>query len=256
MHQAGKTSLICVQLIGLIISAMLVGATFLNPDRAEERLRSFAIAKVEQAAEDALGNSKTSKVPENRLEKLMAFSNKMGLDAQAIDLERNAIVPSLLALSKSKTCGDHCEFWEAASNVTDSVMLHRISELRIGQETLGDFVVGRYESSIKGLLLDLRRFGLINAVVLALMLGLVIFQNHLNWRFTAFSVALTSYTAWSAYGYVFKQDWAFAILTQDWAAPGYQATMIFFACLFFDWLLLKGRITDFVASAINGAIGF
>jgi len=119
-------------------------------------------------------------------------------------------------------------------------MVERATQFRVGQSTLGDFVVERYEASVQGLLIDLRRFGFVNVVVLSLMLGLVAFRNHLNWRFTALSVALTGYTAWAAYGYVYKQNWALAILLQDWAAPGYQVAMIFFALLFFDWLFLRG----------------
>ena len=122
--------------------------------------------------------------------------------------------------------------------------------MRVGQNTLGDFLVGRYEASVQGLLKDLRRFGLVNVVVLSLMLGLVMFRNHLNWRFTAFSVALTTYTAWAAYGYVFNQNWALAILFQDWASPGYQAAMIIVSILFFDWLFLRRIVTDTVSNAI------
>ncbi|MFC6760039.1 hypothetical protein ACFQFQ_11915 [Sulfitobacter porphyrae] len=47
-----------------------------------------------------------------------------------------------------------------------------------------------------------------------------------------------------------------AILFQDWASPGYQAAMIFFALLFFDWLFLRGNVTqaisNFIASALSG----
>ena len=99
-------------------------------------------------------------------------------------------------------------------------------------------------------MIDLRRFGLVNVVVLSLMLGLVVFRNHLNWRFAAFSVALTSYTAWAAYGYVYDQNWALAILFQDWASPGYQVAMVFFACFFFDWLFLRGTVTQILGVVI------
>ena len=126
--------------------------------------------------------------------------------------------------------------------------------MRVGQSTLGDFLVERYENSVQGLLTDLRRFGLVNVVVLSLMLGLVAFRNHLNWRFTAFSVALTSYTVWAAYGYVYNQNWALAILLQDWASPGYQAAMVFFALLFFDWLFLRGKVTETISNLIASVL--
>ncbi|MEO1179234.1 MAG: hypothetical protein AAFV87_19425, partial [Pseudomonadota bacterium] len=123
-----------------------------------------------------------------------------------------------------------------------------------GQSTLGDFIVERYDSSVQGLLIDLRRFGFVNMVVLILMLGLVAFRSYSNWRFTAFSVSLTAYTVWAAYGYVYNQNWALTILLQDWASPGYQIAMIFFAFLFFDWLFLQGTVTQTISNLISSAL--
>jgi len=186
----------------------------------------------------------------SRSERLMALSDRLGLDAEAVDARRKEVVPAILALAKSEICQENCEFWEVASQATNIAMVVRVAQMRVGQNTLSDFLVGRYETSVQGLLKDLRRFGLVNVAVLSLMLGLVMFRNHLNWRFTAFSVALTSYTAWAAYGYVFNQNWALAILFQDWASPGYQAAMIFVSILFFDWLFLRGIVTQTVSNAI------
>lgn len=72
-------------------------------------------------------------------------------------------------------------------------------------------------------------------------------------RLAIFSVAITGYTAWAAYDYVFQQDWERTILLHDWAASGYQFSMILIACLLADWVLLKGRITEFVTNAIAHA---
>ena len=120
----------------------------------------------------------------------------------------------------------------------------------MGRATLQDYVVERYQSTVDGLITDLRRFGLVNVVALSLMVGLALFRKPLNWRFTAFSVALTGYIAWAAYGYLFGQNWALAILMNDWAAPAYQTTLIFASCLFFDCLFLAGAITTTVVNAV------
>lgn len=242
MELAGRMTLIGIQLVGLVISALLFVVTFSNPDQVEERLRQFAIAEVERAANEAWSDRTSEQGEGSRSERLMALSDRLGLDAENLDTRRKEVVPAILALAKSETCQENCEFWVVASEVTNIAMVERVAQIRLGQSTLGDFVVERYETSVQGLLTDLRRFGFVNVVVLSLMLGLVAFRNHLNWRFTAFSVALTAYTAWAAYGYVYNQNWALAILLQDWASPGYQAAMIFFAILFFDWLFLRGKV--------------
>ena len=249
-------TLIGIQLVGLVISALLVIVTFSNPDQVEERLRQFAIAEVERAANEVWLDRTVGQGEGSRSERLMALSDRLGLDAEVLDARRKEIVPAILALAKSETCQENCEFWVVAAQLTNVAMVERVAQIRVGQSTLGDFLVERYETSVQGLLTDLRRFGLVNIVVLSLMLGLVAFRNYLNWRFIAFSVALTAYTAWAAYGYVYNQNWALAILLQDWASPGYQAAMIFFALLFFDWLFLRGKITqtasNFIASALPG----
>ncbi|MEM1277050.1 MAG: hypothetical protein AAGH74_11040 [Pseudomonadota bacterium] len=254
MELAGRLTLIGIQLAGLVVSVFLVGVTYSNPDQVEERLRQFAIAEVERAADEVWSDKSVGQGEGSRSERFMALSDRLGLDAEVLDARRKEIVPAILALARSETCQENCEFWIAASQLTNVAMIKRVAQMRVGQSTLGDFLVERYETSVQGLLTDLRRFGLVNAVVLSLMLGLVAFRNHLNWRFTAFSVALTSYTVWAAYGYVYNQNWALAILLQDWASPGYQAAMTFFALLFFDWLFLRGVITRTVTDAIASVL--
>lgn len=252
MHLAsvGRIALAGIQLAGLIISALIVGVTFSNPDQVEERLRQIAVAKVERFAEKVWSEGAFAPAEGSRFEKLTALSDRIGVDVEAYEARRKEIVPAILALAKSETCKQDCEFWVAASKVTDIAIVEHIARLRLGQSTVSDVLVERYETSVQGLLMDLRRFGLVNVVVLALMLGLVVFQNHLNWRFNAFSVALTGYTAWAAYGYLYSQNWALSILLQDWASPSYQISMILFACLLFDWLFLRGRITEATTNMI------
>ncbi len=254
MALTGKLALIAVQLVGLVISVFLVAATYLNPVQVQERLQDFAIAKVEHAADAALSNVTGNISNKDSTGRLANLSRQLGIEAEALDLKRQKIVPALLAEAYSDRCKENCEFWATASEITDSVMLSRIAQLRVGQVTLQEFVLKRYETSVRGLLLDLRHFGLVNVLTLSLMMGLVIFRNYLNWRFMAFSIAVTAYTAWATYGYVYKQNWALSILLQDWAAPGYQAGMIFAALLFFDWLFLRGRITEMVGNLISSIL--
>lgn len=95
---------------------------------------------------------------------------------------------------------------------------------------------------------------MVTMVVLLLLAGLTLFRDVLNWRFAAFSFALTGYTAWAAHGYVYKQDWALSILLQDWAAPGYQAGMVAVALFLADWLFLDGFFSKLIGNAIASVI--
>ncbi len=254
LERVGKIILVGIQLVGLVISVLLVGVTYSSPEQVEERLRQFAIVEVESAATEFWTDRTIEGDEGSRIERLMALSGSLGVSAEVLDAERQEIVPAILALAKSETCQDNCEFWLLASAATYPAMVEHAAQFRVGQSTLGDFVVEHYETSVQGLLTDLRRFGFVNVVVLSLMLGLVVFQNRLNWRFAALSVVLTGYTAWAAYGYVYKQNWALAILFQDWASPGYLAAMVFFALLFFDWLFLRGTVTQTISNVLASVL--
>lgn len=234
-------ALIGVQLVGLVVSALLVGVTFSHPDQVEERLRNFAIAEVERAADEVWSDRTVGQGEGSRSETLTALSDRLGLNAEVLDARRKEVVPAILGLAKSETCQENCEFWVVASQLTNVALTKRVAQMRVGQSTLGDFLVERYDTSVQGLLTDLRRFGLVNVVVLSLMLGLVAFRNHLN-------------CVWAAYGYVYNQNWALAILLQDWASPGYQAAMVFFALLFFDWLFLRGKVTETISNLIASVL--
>ncbi len=130
-------------------------------------------------------------------------------------------------------------------------LIEKLSSLRVGENKVQDYIVERYESSVEGLITDLRRFGLVNMIALSLMMALVFFRSPLNWKISAFSTVLTGYIAWAAYGYVYQQDWVSAFLFKDWAAPLYQVSMIFVSIILADWLFLKGRITQFIIDAIG-----
>lgn len=254
MQSTGRIALVAVQLVGLLLSAVLVALTFANPTDVEARLQQFAIAKVEASANAVLSGPGEKLRGLDRAARLSNLKREFGSVAMEWEENRQPIVRAILAQAYLPGCKVNCEFWVRASELVDARIAKKISHLRIGQGTLEDFLRERYDSSVRGLLIDLRRFGLVNVVALSLMAGLVIFKGHSNWRFTAFSILVTGYAAWAAYGYVFEQNWAFAILTRDWAAPGYQAGMILVSCMFFDWLFLKGRVTNAVANAFASAL--
>ena len=254
MGSIGKAALITVQLIGLMLSAFLVTTTFTNPKQVEERLQNFAIAKVERAVDTAWTATGKRVVEGGRAERFGSLSRQIGMNAETIDVKRQKIVPALLANSVSDGCKETCEFWGAAAAIADSAMIERVRQLKVGQGTLQDFALERYETSVVSLIADLRQFGLVNIVVLSLMVALLLLRGPQKWQLVAFSVAITGYTAWAAYGYVVDQNWALSIILQDWAAPGYQAGMIIAACILADWLFLRCRISRLVSGAIGGIL--
>lgn len=249
-----RWGLVCLQAIGLTLSALLVVLTFVSAEQVQHRLQAFAIAKVETAATQALENVQPAGAQADRAEKLSALAERLGVQARQTELTREEIVPALLDYALSERCAGECGLALAAGVTVNATLITKVAKLRVGQATLQDFILERYDETLRGLVGDLRRFGLVNLVALGLMMGLVLLRNYLNWRFLAFSVAVSAYAIWAAYGYLFGQNWALTLLFQDWAAPGYQAGMCFASALFFDWLFLRGKITELVVNAIATAL--
>lgn len=150
---------------------------------------------------------------------------------------------------------ENCIFGAATAVVANSAIVRKASKLRFEQINLQEFILGKYENTTQGLISDLRRFGLVNVVALSLLMGLVIFRNRLNWSFAAFSVAMTSYTVWAAYGYFFKKNWHFQsfwkIGRQQGIKPGW-----YLSHFYFYWLFLKRTVSrtdlNIVASILPG----
>jgi len=251
---ASKLALLTAQFTGLILSALIVAVTFSNQEQVEQRLQKFAISKVQSATNDAWDAAKNNIDQPSRTQKLGALARRLSIKADNIDAHRKQIVSKLIANALSDRCKENCGFMLVAALAVDSAMVAKASKMRVGETTLKEFIVERYESTIQGLISDIRRFGMVNVITLSLMISLVIFRNYLNWRFSAFSVAVTAYTAWAVYSYIYRQDWTHTILFQNWAATGYQSTMIFVCCLFFDWLFLNGLITRTIANALGAAL--
>lgn len=250
MFQLGKYALLSFQLAGLSASAFLVWVTYFNPDQVEDRLKNFAIEKVEVAADAAWIEASNSLEQSSRAERLAALAEKFRREESEINKERETLVPALVAFALSDRCTENCGVVAIYGFAKNFAMLQQAAQLRVGQTTIGEFIVERYETTVQQLTMDLRRFGIVNLVTLALMSALLLLKDVLNWRFAALSISVTGYAAWAAYGYIYTQDWARTVLLQDWAAGGYQATMIFVCCLFSDWLFLRGQVTRLVMDAV------
>lgn len=252
--------LLTVQALGLILSLAFVAVTFVQRSQLEDRLMSFAIGKVEVATERALEAAGGLPVPGAKGSALAELAGRMGKAADEKLALRKTLVPALIEKALSERCpGDRCATILLHAVVIDQVLLEQAARLKVGGKTLQDFVVERYDSTIAGLVADLRRFGLVNVVAFTLMIGLVLFRQHLNWRFAALGVAMTGYTAWAMHGYLFRQNWAQTIIFQDWAGPVYQVAMILTCLLFSDWLFLRGFVTrlvvDLVTSVVSSVLG-
>ena len=237
--------LLPVQVIALALSCALFLTTFLTPEIAEDSLRKLAISKVDRAVEYAIFVE-----PSTASNRIRGLADQLELAALTIEGQREKIVTAVLGVGLVGTCVKDCDFWKEASEIVDASLVQRAAKFRIAEQTLQDFAVGQYETALQSLRKDLQRFSAVNVVVLTLMSLLLITRTGLGRSVVTFSAAITAYTLWASYGYFFDQNWVLTLLLNDWAAPGYQITMIFVSLVLADWVFLRATLTNLVLSAI------
>jgi hypothetical protein len=245
-------SLLLVQLVGFVLSALLFGVTFADREQVVARLQGLAVARVEAFALTQLeGLEARLDEAEEDAGALGRLAARLADQAGALDAAREDLVPQLVASVLSQDCGNFCVPGDLLTVIADAVVVEQVAQLRLGEATVRDLIAQRYERTLRGLVADLRRFGAVNMAAFALMMGLVLARRIADWRFVAFSCALLGVTAYMTYWYVFGQNWAQAILFQEWSALFYQGAMIFACCVMIDWLFLRGRITERVLDTIS-----
>ncbi len=256
LSRYGLATLMSVQAIGLGLALLLIALTFVRPEQIVARLKTTVVEKVEAATSDRLKSLSITPEEEGPTGAMRALANRFGLDAAELRKKREALVPALTSLALGdEACDSGCTLRGVTLAAQDSALAKRLVALNIGQTTLGDFIVGKYETTLQGLITDLRRFGMVNAVVLGLLMLAIPLRRHIGWRLVVLSLLVTGYTVWAMQGYFLDQDWGRTLLFNDWAAPAYQFTMIVVCLLLIDWVLLSGIITrgifDYLTSAAH-----
>jgi len=251
MH-IGLKALLVMQAVGLFLSLALFAVTFASRDLVVSRLQGFAVAQVEAYAEQAVEGLPLAAQPEGSA--LDALRTRFLGQQQDLAEVRKRLVPALVAFVLSEDCAPKCDRAALATVLVDQGMLARIAQLKVGQQTVSEFIQGRYHETVQGLVRDLRRFAGVTALAFGLMIGLVLTRHWADWRFTVWSVGLFLLTLYVAHWYIFAQDWATAILFNAWAAQTYQVAMIAGCGFMADWLFLRGIITRFIGNMIASAL--
>lgn len=225
--------------VGAAFSAALLFVVMTQPKLIEEKLQSFAIAEVEDRAIALVGKAQSS---ESGL--LQALGNRLAGDADKMEEALRVVIANALADKCLADCGE-----SRLGAALDAVgMASRIGELRIGERTVAEFAVERYDATIAGLIGDLTTFGAANLVAFLTLIFLTIFRGRFGLRILPMTLLLMTYVCAAIYWYVFTQDWASAILFNNWAAGGYVATMCIVYFLLIDFTFFNGAITDAIIS--------
>lgn len=241
LHLGARYVTFALAVLGAAISAALLFVVLTQPQLIEEKLQSFAIAEVEDRAIALVGDAQAS---ENGL--LQALGNRLAGDAEKMEDALRVVIAKAL----DDKCLVNCGETRLGAALDAFGMANRIGDLRIGERTVAEFAVERYDATVAGLLADLATFGTANLIAFLTLIFLSIFRGKFGLRILPMTLLLTAYIGAAIYWYIFTQDWASAILFNNWAAGGYVATMCVVYFLLIDFTFFYGRITEAIFNTI------
>lgn len=232
--------------VGAAFSAALLFVVMTQPKLIEEKLKSFAISQVEEKAGDLISQAQVS---DSGL--LSGLANRFAQDELIAQTDLNAMIKTIV----QRRCGKDCVQVSGTELLDSFELANRVIDFRIGQKTIAQHLLDRYDATVAGLVADLTTFGTANLIAFLTLIFLTIFRGQFGLRILPMTLLLMAYVSAAIYWYVFTQDWAAAILFNNWAAGGYVATMCIVYFLLIDFTFFYGRITEGIVNAIVTAIG-
>jgi hypothetical protein len=248
MHRGARFLTFMLAVCGVAAMAMLVFVVHSQPQLIEEKLQSFAIEQVETRAVSVLDQAQLA-VQQSENSLLQSLANRFTDEAEFL-AQRDASIQSMVASVARDRCDCATNRLATGASIASIAIRDRVAALRIGEQTVGDFISARYELTVKELRADLTTFGAANLVAFLTLMFLSIFKGRFGARILPMTLLLAAYVLYAMYWYVFTQDWAAAILFNNWAVVGYVASMLVVYLLLIDFTFFNGAITDAIIQAI------
>ena len=148
-----------------------------------------------------------------------------------------------------------CECREKYGRIAKGFLDGQIAKLSESVDRLQEFMQYKYMDIVQNLVKDFRIFTGSNLLVVSLLLLLLFIKPRANLQIgllvglTALSTLLTSYL------YIFKQNWFFIIIYNDFVGYAYLAYLGVIFFFLWDILFNKARVTTEIVNAILQVIG-
>lgn len=249
-----KISLRLFGLVGTLIFIPLFLFTFADPQLIENSAQSFIKWKLQSETDekiDSIALPQPTKLENLLGAKARAMRVKTELKLKQVKQQLKADAPAILAAQVAKLNDLDCECrkkWEKSLKL--SMQLHQAS-LENAKSKLIEFSHVKYMEIVKKLTLDVRIFLGANAVIFLLLLFVSFLRpmavKHL---FLPGSLMFVS-TGICSYFYLFKQNWFYTILYNDYTGYAYIGYLLIVFAILCDIVFNKARITTEI---INGCL--
>lgn len=246
-----KFSLRFVGLAGFLLFTFVFAATLLSPIHFEQAGKAFIGTQVESKVRNKLENLRSPS-----FEKAAGFLAKQ-YQGEIADLQQRLKegLPKKVAAVVAQMGDLSCECRKKLASDIRQTYDWRIVSLSQAQSNLVTLIQGKYAEVVEKLLLDLRIFSGTNAVVFMLLLIASLLKERAVAQLFLPGSLLFAATLFSVYFYLFKQNWFFTIIFNNYVGYGY-IVYVFIAFLFLcDVVLNRARVTTEIINQTLRAIG-
>ena len=237
-------------LSGALVFGLVFVFTFSTPGYVEDVGKSFIEQQVEKEVRERLDIA--SRMIENKTlgklaEKLLNKNTDEIADIrQNLDQGLHEKIAGALAKMRDLSC----ECRKKYENYIKDGMESRIVSLEKANETLSDFIKGKYMQVVKKLTLDIRIVSGSNLVLFIILVLLTFLKPRGLAHLLVPGVLLIVSSLICTYFYVFEQNWFFTIIYNDYVGFGYLVYVGILFLLLCDIALNKGRVIARILSSI------
>ncbi len=243
----------------LVIATVLYGAGFVyslsSAESIEKNARGFIKHQVSKKTHEKIDNTGT-KYKDNKLVKLSAkiFKKKTAqikLYKKALKEKIDEKIVSVMA----KMSDMSCECRQKYTKFIHGFIVEEISDLKKATKKLEEFMMHKYMFVVQNLIKDFRIFLGSSFLILLLMSLMLYLKPQANLQINLLAVMMMASTFIGSYMYVFKQNWFYTIIYNDYIGFAYLAYMGIVFLLLLDIIFNKARVTTEIVNAILNIIG-
>lgn len=241
--------------LGTILFFIVFLYSFTSPYKIEKHATPFIKKEIQKKVDTKINNfgqndteSKLKKISLSILEKNQEKINKF-----KIALQEN--LPNKIASAVAKMQDLSCECRDKYSKFIKTSFNLSILNLEEANEKLTSFMKMQYMKIVQNIINDFRVFAGSNLLFFLLASILLFVKPQANLHISVVAGLLSLSTIISSYFYIFKQDWFYSIIYQDFLGYFYLLYMGIIFLFLCDIILNKAKITTEIINFILNAIG-
>lgn len=246
----GKTwlrwALMAVSALGILIFSMMMASTFADRD-VLEKAADFAVQEKVQAE---VKSKYPNLVTEGFLQNAEILRDKFGAKGEAFQKALDAKMDVAVATAISRFCGCKTVSAELQNRVTNFFKRQNAEAVQISDK-LGEFIKGKYDGTIIGLVRDIRIFSGINIFAFLLIFLLAWVRPTARFHLLLPAGLMLISTILTICLYVFGQNWFYTLMMGNFWGFTYLIYMGVILAFVLDITLNHGRITSGILNTLS-----